>query len=315
MKIRLGYVANALRLENCSPSKTITLKHLNKLEEYNDRLSRLSTISRQNLTNTLRILKANYFDGIAVYRFTSKLIPLCTHPLFVEWDYIRALQGELEEIGEFVRGHNMRVSLHPDHYTLLNSPHPEVKASSLRDLEYHIKILEAMALEEARLVLHVGGKYQDRKAAIKRFKTEYTALPSRIKHRLTLENDDRSFTAAEVLEICTELKIPMVLDLHHHRLLNTGEDLTPLLPAIFRSWSKLLPKVHISSPRRKKNPRHHADYIEVDSVIDFLKATEKLGQDFDLMVEAKKKDLALLKLAEDLRAKGYHLPTTGEILL
>lgn len=315
MKIRLGYVANALRLKDCSPSKTITVKQIDKITEYNDRISRLTTISRQNLENTLRILKANLYDGISVYRFSSKLIPLCTHPHFCAWDYVSSLQEELKEIGRFVQANQMRVSLHPDHFTLLNSPHPEVLEASLRDLDYHVKIIEGMGLGfETKLVLHVGGKYQDRAQAVARFKEGFATLPPSIKDRLTLENDDRSFTAREVLEICEELHIPMVLDLHHHHILNNGEELSTLLPAIFRTWPDLPPKVHISSPRQAKNPRYHADYIEVDMVIAFLEITKDLKQDFDLMLEAKKKDLALLKLADDLKARGYSLPTAGEIL-
>ncbi|HEX3044812.1 MAG TPA: UV damage endonuclease UvsE, partial [Bacillota bacterium] len=91
MKIRLGYVAIALRLENCSPSKTVTLKNLNRIEGHSNQINRLSRIARENLTNTLRILKANAYDQIEVYRFTSRLIPLCTHPQFLDWDYIADL--------------------------------------------------------------------------------------------------------------------------------------------------------------------------------------------------------------------------------
>jgi UV DNA damage endonuclease len=314
MKVRLGYVAIALRLENCSPSKTVTVKTINQIDDSLDQKNRLIRIARENLANTLRILKANYYDNISVYRFTSKLIPLCTHPQFLSWDYISDLKDEFEQIGAFVKEHGMRVSLHPDHFTLLNSPKPEVQQASLCDLEYHRHVLEAMKLStDAKLVMHVGGKYENKTLAIERFKTQFTSLPTELRSRIVLENDDRCFTAAEVLRLAKEIAVPMVLDIHHHQILNDGESVSDLLPEIFNTWGKETPKVHISSPKSLKEPRSHADFIEVDSVIRFLKVAQSLKKDFDLMVEAKQKDLALYKLGNDLKEYDFNLPTAGEI--
>ncbi len=316
MRVRLGYVANALRLQDCSPSKTVTLANLEKLSSMEHQIARLTQISRTNLENTLRILKANYFDQIKVYRFTSKLIPLATHPQFEGWNFVNDLTQEFKAIGAFVKENQFRVSLHPDHFTLLNSPRPEVQAASLRDLEYHLQVLEAMGLgDEFKLVIHVGGKYNDSPTALARFAAQFITLPEKIKSRLTLENDDRSFTAPEVLKLCQKLKIPMVLDLHHQQLLNQGEEIQSLLPEVFATWGNLLPKLHCSSPRDQKNPRNHADFINPDIVVDFLKLAQQLEQDFDLMLEAKQKDLALFRLGEDLKKSGYHLPNAGEILI
>ena len=234
MRIRLGYVAMALRLQDCSPSKTVTLKNLSKIPDYQNQIGRLARIARENLANTLRILKANYYDGIMFYRFTSRLIPLCTHPQFLDWNYRAELAEEFKTVGDFVKEHQMRVGLHPDHFTLLNSPKPEVQEASVRDLNYHLNLLEAMGLgRTAKLVIHVGGKYQDRGLALERFKEQFKALPERVGERLILENDDRSFTAGEVLKLAKEIGVPMVLDVHHHQILNNGEELNAMLPEIF----------------------------------------------------------------------------------
>lgn len=175
-------------------------------------------------------------------------------------------------------------------------------------------MLEAMGLgETSKLVIHVGGKYDDRNTALSRFKEQFDALPQQLKERLTLENDDRCFTAAEVLQLSKEIKVPMVLDIHHHQILNNGESLSAMLPEIFATWDNV-PKVHLSSPRSEKDPRSHADYLETDPVVEFLKLARTLDRDFDIMLEAKQKDLALLKLAGDLRERGFNLPTNGEIV-
>ncbi len=316
MKIRLGYVATALRLQDCSPSKTTTLKNIQKINGYKNQVNRLINISFQNLENTLRILKANFYDHIYIYRFSSRLIPLATHPQFLDWDYRQSLRNKMKEIGEYVQEKHMRVGFHPDHFTLLNSPIPEVQASSLRDLEFHTAVLEEMQLTgESKLVIHVGGKYNNKKAAIERFQEQFQQLPSNIKQLIILENDDRCFSAAEVLDICRELSIPMVLDLHHHQLLNHGESIDSLLPQIFNTWGTKTPKVHISSPRDEKDPRAHADYVDVSTVTDFLEKVKPLNREFDIMLEAKQKDLALLKLAADLKEQGFNLPANGEIIL
>ncbi len=316
MRIRLGYVAMALRLKDCSPSKTVTLKNLNKIPDYQDQIGRLARISRENLANTLRILKANYFDGIMFYRFTSRLVPLCTHPQFLTWNYREELAEDFKAIGDFVKEHQIRVGLHPDHFTLLNSPNPEVQESSRRDLDYHLNILEAMGLEAtSKLVIHVGGKYQDRGLALERFKEQFKALPEKVQERLILENDDRCFTAAEVLRLSKEIGVPMVLDIHHHQILNNGEAITALLPEIFTTWGNETPKVHLSSPRSEKDIRSHADYLEIDPAVDFLNLARYLDCDFDIMLEAKQKDLALIKLAGDLKERGFNLPASGEILI
>lgn len=316
MIIRLGYVANALRIPDCTPSGAVTYKNISKIPDYQDRISHITRVARRNLQNTLRILKANSFDGIQVYRLTSKLIPLATHPDFTTWDYRADLSAEFKETGDFIKKLGMRVSLHPDHFTLLNSPDPAVQKASLRDLEYHVAILEAMGLDTtAKLVIHVGGKYDDRTKALKRFKTRFALLPLRIGERLTLENDDRCFTAFEVLRLTQELAIPMVFDLHHHLILNQGESYASLLPGIFATWGGATPKIHVSSPKDAKTPRYHGDFIDAGPVIRLIRDAVTLGRDFDIMVEAKRKDLALFKLSSDLSQAGFYLPAPGKIHL
>jgi UV DNA damage endonuclease len=138
-------------------------------------------------------------------------------------------------------------------------------------------------------------------------------LTPELRSRIVLENDDRCFTAAEVLRLAKEIAVPMVLDIHHHQILNDGESVSDLLPEIFNTWGNELPKIHFSSPKSLKEPRSHADFIEVDSVIRFLELAQSVKKDFDLMIEAKQKDLALFKLGKDLKESGFNLPTVGAI--
>ena len=84
----------------------------------------------------------------------------------------------------------------------------------------------------------------------------------------------------------------------------------------------VVPKIHLSSPRldleerRRKvgrkverrmvlpQLRAHADLVDPIGCEYFLREAAGLG-DFDVMVEAKGKDLAVLRLREQLTARGF----------
>ncbi|RCX18803.1 UV-damage endonuclease [Anaerobacterium chartisolvens] len=304
MKFRLGYVAMTLNLHDCSPSGTVTAAVLGRLPDEQARMYRLKRVAAKNLENTLRILIYNKAYNIKVYRLTSKLIPLATHPLTKGWDYTGDFARELKKIGDFIKENDFRVSAHPDHYTLINSPSQDVIKQSVSDLDYHVRLLEAMGLDDYRykLVLHVGGLYNDREASISRFRDNFTRLPDRIAKRIILENDDKSYDAHDVLCICRDLNIPMVVDVHHDWCLNRGEALEVILEDIFKTWDGeyFRPKIHFSSPKSQKDFRSHADFINAEDFEQFLRYAVKPGIDFDVMLEAKSKDSALLRLSEQL---------------
>lgn len=320
MRIRLGYVGLVLNLKDCTPSGTVTARTFNSLPDRETAFNKLRRVGRKNLCNTLRILKYNKALGIRVYRLTSKLIPLATYPEADSWDYTGDLAGEFREAGNFIRENDMRISAHPDHFTLLNSKSKRVLDNSVRDLDYHVRVYEAMGLDDSRykLVMHVGGRYSDKRESVKRFVKNFAALPDRIRSRIVLENDDRSYTASEVLSLCRELSIPMVLDIHHHSCINSGERLEDLIGPAFDTWDKEYwpPKVHFSSPRDCSNRRYHADYIELDEFVSFLEIASYTGRNFDIMLEVKKKDSALLKLTDQLKeTKGIDVISNGEFIL
>lgn len=304
MKIRVGFVAMSVQLENASPSKTMTVTNFQKLLDREAGLRKLTSIAAQNLQNTLRLLRHAVAHDIRVYRFTSKLIPLLGHELTADWDFWGKLKPEFEEVGAFVRDNNMRVSFHPDHFTLLNSKNPDVLKNSLGDLDRHVKMFELMELDErAKLVMHVGAGYKDKQESLKRFATHWEQVPDRIRRRITLENDDKTFTVSETLSLCEQLDLPMVLDIHHHRCNPGDDDLRELVPRIFARWDHtgLAPKIHVSSPKSETELRAHADFIDVHDLLPFLDLVRTLGDyDLDIMVEAKQKDAAALRLTDDL---------------
>ncbi|MDQ0271755.1 UV DNA damage endonuclease [Cytobacillus purgationiresistens] len=294
-------MSQAITLWDASPSKTLTFARYQQLKE-EERLDKLKEITSLNLDHTLRMLHYNIAHEIELYRFSSSIVPLATHPE-VMWDFTTPFRETWQEIGSLVKKQRLRVSFHPNQFTLFTSPRGEVTANAVTDMSYHFGMLEAMELEDKAIInIHIGGAYGDKQAAIERFHENLQTLPCRIKQQMTLENDDKTYHADETLAVCEKEKIPMIFDYHHH-MANLGTlSLEDLLPSVFATWKHtgLLPKIHISSPKSEKAFRSHADFIELDFIKPLLSALTKINTDVDFMIEAKAKDQAMLKLVEDI---------------
>lgn len=315
MILRFGYVSMALSLWEATPSHTLTFTNWTKLDE-SDRMEKLHSLTEHNLRNTLRILHYNIAHGIEVYRMSSSLIPLAAHP-DVDWDFISPFKELFLEIGTLVKRHRMRVSFHPGQYTLFTSPQKHITANAIVDMTYHYKVLEAMGLhEESTINIHVGGAYGNKEAALQRFGHNFPKLDQAIRKRTSLENDDRTYTAEETLEVCEQHGNPFVFDYHHHWA-NPGEtNFEELLPRIFATWEPIgtVPKFHLSSPKSEKLIRAHADYVDIDFAMPFIKALKAYGQPADIMIEAKMKDQAALKIVEELgKVRGFKRVNGGAI--
>lgn len=324
MIVRLGYVAMSVFVKNASPSKTMTVAGFSKIADREAAIRKLERIGAENLHNTLRLLRHNRAHDIRLYRLSSKLIPLVGHKLLAGWNPISALADEFAAIGNYAKQHEMRLSFHPEHFTVLSTPREEVLRTSVADLDRHVHMLETMGLHRgATCNIHIGGTYGDKDKARARFVSHFAALEGRIRERITLENDDKTFTALETLEVCEEVGAPMVLDLHHHSVNNGGECAARLWPRIRKTWERanlpqdgagtaaLPPKIHVSSPKSGDAPRSHADYVEPEPLLEFLRDIAAETPRLDIMIEAKRKDEALFKLMEAFRELPGVIPLTG----
>ena len=301
MKIRFGYVANALGLWDSSPSKTLNFARYSKLPK-EERLDNLKYVTAQNLHHTKRILCYNIAHEIALYRFSSMLVPLATHPE-VSWDYITPFKEEWKELGRLVKKYNLRTSFHPGQYTLFTSPRTEVTMNAVKDMEYHYRMLEAMDILDTSIMnIHIGGAYGDKEHTLERFHTNLKELPNDIKYYMTLENDDKTYNVKETLETCEKEKVPMILDYHHYIANKDAVEIGEFIERIFNTWNhrELIPKVHISSPKSASAFRSHANYVDVEFVLPFLEVAKELNHNFDIMIEAKQKNLAMHQLVEDI---------------
>ena len=301
--VRLGYVAMSVNVKNCSPSQTMTFKQFQKINDREAAIHKLERIAQSNLHNCLRLLKHNIAHDIHFFRLSSRLIPLANHEELKGWDYIQPLQEQLQDIKQFLQKHPMRIDFHPDHFVLLNAKKVDVINTSIKTLVMHERLLKEMGIEpEHRCVLHVGGAYDDKSKALEQFIHNWGLISHRLQKMIMLENDDTSFHLEDTLYLCEKLGIPLVFDYHHHLANYANENWQQHWDRIKKTWehSPLPLKMHISSPKNKKEFRHHANDVDADMFMDFLNEIKGSLVSIDCMIEAKEKDDALFKLMEDL---------------
>lgn len=262
---------------------------------------RVRVLIERNLAALRQILEFNARHRIPMFRISSRVIPFASHPAN-EIAWWQVFRSELASLGGFVRREGMRVSMHPGQYTILNSEHERVTRAAILDLEWHTRFLDAMGLDgRHKVVIHLGGAYGNKAAAMRRFVDAYGALTESIRRRVVVENDERIYSVEDTLAVSRETSAPVVVDTLHHRA-NPGREapIRALLEAAFATWSAAdgPPKVHFSSQAPAKRLGAHADYVDAVEFRLFLHDSE--GLVFDCMIEAKAKDLAVLRLRADL---------------
>lgn len=285
--------------------------------------------SEPHLRVSLGYLSAifDYLDEaeIHMYRMSSSIAPYASK---LDMPHFRHQVDEcldaLRGLGERAQRLGLRLSMHPGQYTVLNSEDDRVVRAAIEELEVHAELLDAMGLgPDAVIVLHVGGRSGGPGPALDRFERGYSQLSQRARDRLTLENDDRSFSLSDVLTLAGRIERPVVWDVLHHYCLDP--DLIPGTEALelaLGTWpSDVTPKIHFSSPRsdvgeRKQRRgrrtvrsvmmpamRAHADLIDPIAFATFVSSVAARARPFDVMLEAKAKDLALLRLREQLSGR------------
>ena len=299
MKIRLGYVSISKKL-NITPSHTITYKNYLKLDN-ESRDKKIDEIINKNLDSFYKILKYNLKNEIFFYRATSTLIPLATHKC-VNYNWKDKYDYKFKLIGEFINKNNMRVDFHAEEYCVLNSIHNDVVDSSINILKFYKTMLQKLEIC-GKIILHVGSMYPNKREALNRFINNFNLLDDDLKKLIILENDDKCFNVEDVLFLCNKLKVPMVLDYHHHLCLHNDFDIKKYITKIFDTWNNdlLIPKVHFSSPKNSTEFRSHNEFIFSNDFIKFIDEIKFIDRDFDIMLEAKGKDEALFKLVKDLK--------------
>ena len=267
--------------------------HTFRLKSYSEQ--KLIETVEQNLTCLLKILRYNTRKKLYFFRITSDLVPFASHPVN-RYKWQKHFARQFREIGEFIQRQHIRISMHPDQFTLINSPDPVIFKRSVAELKYHAEVLDLMHLDlTAKIQIHVGGVYKDKSKSTKRFVTRYRKLPKKILRRLVIENDDKSYSIKDCLRIHTDTAIPVLFDTFHHELHNTNEAFNDCLKETSKTWSKRdgIPMIDYSHQKEGATKGAHAETIKITEFRKFLELSRPY--DFDIMFEIKDKERSALK--------------------
>lgn len=286
----LGFACISKSMKENGRFRTMSVKTFEGLES-GERMRRLRSMSVDNLYNVRKIMLWCIKNDISLYRLSSDLIPLATYVREWQWWEDPDIQNMCLKIKEIVDEGRIRISMHPDQFCVLNSDRADVVRGSFVILEHHNRLSNLVG--NRILVLHVGSGTGGKKKAVERFIKSFNALSEDIREKIVIENDDKVFNAEDVLSLCEHLGVPMVLDVHHHNCNHENNNLPELIERIRSTWKGKRPKVHLSSGRSCPTDRHHADFIDF---ADYERAVELVKDGFDIMMECKEKDLAVLAI-------------------
>lgn len=280
---------------------TTTVTAISKMKRP-DALAKLSRLCLENVDALMSSLRFCATNNIGCFRVNSQILPVKTHPEcgyeVTDLPYGNEIIRRFKECGKFVQKQDLRTCFHPDQFVVLNSPRADVVEKSILELEYQAEVAEW--IEADVINIHGGGAYGDKQKALADFARTIDRLSSRVKSRLTVENDDKTYTPADLLPVCRTSGIPLVYDVHHHRCNPDELSIEEVTRQAMATWNRE-PMFHISSPLEGwegPKPERHHDFIDVT---DFPRCWRRKA--ITVEVEAKAKEVAVAKLFKELKNK------------
>ena len=266
-------------------------------------------------------------ENLRMVRLSSDILPVYTQSVWGRFWRIPDVRSYCErgfgEVGNLARKNGVRVSMHPGQFTVLASDNPGIVERSIEEFEYHADMARWMGygqtFQDFKINVHISGRRgpQGIKAVIPRLSPE-------ARNCITIENDEISWGIDSSLELVDDLAL--VLDIHHHWI-HTGEYINEnddRVKRIIDSWRGTRPVIHYSVSRedllvghsgsqrpallplmetgyKKGKLRAHSDFMWNTAVNEW--SLSFLDQ-FDIMVEAKGKNLASFALHKEAKELG-----------
>ena len=298
---RMGYACINMQLSSQKP-RIYTGRSMIKRTFLSKGINYASELGLQNCKDLLEIIKWNNENGFNFFRITSNLFPWCSEYDLKDMPDYNEICDILSEAGRYAIDNDIRITSHPGPFNVLTSPHPHVVDNCIKDLSIHGEVFDLMNLSRTpynKINIHIGGAYGDKVSAMERFCENFHRLPESVKTRLTVENDDKAtmYSVKDLYEgVYCKIGIPIVFDYHHHRFCTGGLTEEDALEVAISTWNNIVPVVHYSESRNieqeddKIRPQAHSDYV-----YDYI---DTYGNRVDIMVEAKHKELAVIKYKE-----------------
>ena len=257
-----------------------------------------SELALQNVRDLIEIIKWNHKNDIHFFRITSNLFPWASEYKLSDLPDYNKIKCLLNGAGLLCKKYNQRITSHPGPFNVLVSPNEKVVENTIKELTIHGEIFDLMGLSRTvynKINIHCNGVYGDKISAMDRFCKNYDKLPESVKSRLTVENDDKAsmYSVKDLMYIHKRIGIPIVFDYHHHKFNTGGLTEKQALELAVSTWGSIIPVVHYSESKSlhesndKIKPQAHSDYIS-----EYI---DTYGIDVDVMIEAKAKELCLIK--------------------
>ncbi|MFR9239823.1 MAG: UV DNA damage repair endonuclease UvsE [Clostridium baratii] len=303
--MNIGYACTPLKIHN-KTTRTFTLKNYTE--------DKLIECIKYNLEDLYEILKYNLSNDIYMFRISSDIIPFGSHEINkLDWSSI--FKEDFKKINDIISKNSIRISMHPGQYTVLNSKNLNTVEKSISDLEYHAKFLDSISNDKSnKIILHIGGVYDNKKESINRFLNVYNSLSKNIKDRLVIENDEKNYSIKDLLTINEHVQIPIIYDnLHYLCYEGVDTDSFKILNSIKDTWNKDdgKIKVHYSQQAFNKRIGSHSNTIFIDKFLEYLKYIKNF--DIDIMLEVKDKDFSSTKIVNVLKELNNTLDESNKL--
>ena len=224
----------------------------------------LRELYSSNLKTFDKALRFCNGKDIRLYRMPSSIFPFAdtSEGLAI----LKEFATELNSLGHLAQQLSIRIVAHPDQFVVLSSDSQQTIDNSITVLQMHADIFDLMELSRSpfnAIIIH-GGKRGNREVLLRTI----AGLPESIRSRLTLENDEISYSAAEITSICNQAGISMIFDAHHHLILEkcsgyNDASIEAALKAARATWqpNEEWQLVHISNGTTGSHDRRHSDFI------------------------------------------------------
>jgi len=314
--IRLGYACINQQLRDIRPrKKSVCVNRSCIARTFRSKGKEHATeLAKGNLESVIKIIEWNEEQPqpIRLYRMSSDMFPHITNPEFIpEGDNFAYPLEQFSEyftrIGELADKYSHRLTFHPGQYNQIGTPHDHVFKKTKRDLLAHATVLDLCHLPpDSVMVVHGGGLYMNKLKTLTRWVEQFKTLPECVQNRIVVENCERGYNYMDMLHLSKEIKRPFVFDTHHHACyskIQEKEGFGPLkdpstfMEQVIETWKacNIRPKFHISEQNPDKKLGAHSDYVEnIPSYLFDIASKSESG--IDIMVEAKKKELAVKRL-------------------
>lgn len=304
---RIGYCCICIGInENLSKKDQIVVNRGMIKKTFQEKgLDYVSELIILNLKDTIKILDWNVKNKIDIYRLSSDSFPWLSEFNIKDLPKFNQIENLLKIIGNKVKDNNLRVGYHPGPFNVLASENPSVVDKTIDELNKHAELLDLMGLEKSTyysINIHINTTKPTRELAAERFCENFQRLSDSTKSRLTVENDDKlsQYSVKMLYDLVhTKIGIPIIFDQLHYKLGPQDQTMEESLKLAISTW-KVKPLTHMSSSIRNEDPkgleRAHADYI--------YEEIETFGLEFDIEIESKSKDMAVLKYRKDYIIKS-----------